>query len=172
MKIIKLIIFILLFGLSFAIAQDNKSVINIVLEGELKGSHTISGLFPARIQNGAIQSHSTIGVSTDPPAESGKFDIAMVLGNMTGQPINVGSYKAVSVIKDQPLFEVGAKNGFLTLVTYNNDNKKRMEFYTQSGEFVVNFADDKKISGIFNLILKDTTGNKSVSANGSFEIYP
>jgi hypothetical protein len=165
------VVFIILMTSINVLAESDSSYIDINLTGTISGSYLIKNLNVARIQNPAIAKESTIGLFSDPPSIKYPFDIAMILGNLGNNNIEIGVYQSVEVLKDVPNLQIGHKGGFMTIVP-TEQNPPKVEYFTTSGNFVVVEIIEKiKISGTFDLQLKSTDGSKVVNATGNFSIY-
>lgn len=176
-KIMKYMLFLLvifamsMFSTSNVLAISDSTYIEVNLSGALTGKYKISGLNYARIQNLELGEKSTIGLFSDPPSKEYPFDIAMILGYLGKGNIEIGEYKAVEVIRDIPDLKIGQKGGFMTIVP-TGQNQPQIEYYTTSGSFNVNeIIEDVKLSGVFDLILKNPEGSKTINAEGKFQIY-
>lgn len=151
-------------------AKIDSSYIEINLRGSISGSYLINNLNFARIQNPSLPVESTIGMFSDPPSKSFPFDIAMILGNLGKQKIEIGDYKAVGVVNDVPNLQIGQKGGFMTIVP-TGQTPPKVEYFTTSGTFsIVEIVDNVRINGIFELILKSTDGSRVINASGKFRI--
>lgn len=162
---------IILLGL-FTHLSAQQSSLQVNLTGSVSGSYLFENMDYGRINNSSVPlpPTSTLGLFSVPINSSVEnMEIAVVIANATGMPLEPGTYDMIRVENDNPLLQTLPKQGFMTLVVLRNGIAAD-EYYTVSGTVQVSEVSAATLKGTFSTVMETAAGGKSVNATGSFTV--
>jgi hypothetical protein len=167
------IIFIFLFILGlFTHVSAQQSSLQVNLTGDISGSYLFENMDYGRVNNSKVNlpPTSTLGLFSVPINSSvDNLEIAVVIANATGMPLEPGSYAMVRVENENPVLQALPKQGFMTLVALRNGIAAD-EYYTVSGSVDVTEVSSTSLKATFSTVMETATGGKRVTASGSFTV--